>query len=153
MLRLSMLGAASPAVLGALVGLGAERAAGASALVPDNAFPACIQFSPVPSGKGWKGEKPPLSAGVREDTLRNLIEHGFSVLYYPVGGLSDTEGQEVLAAAEALGMKVNYMTGGFELFDREHAPAISVYSPRYAEEVSKRVEAGSGADEDDPAAL
>ncbi|MCX6913546.1 MAG: hypothetical protein NT167_10945, partial [Verrucomicrobia bacterium] len=25
-------------------------------------------------------------------------------LYYPVGGLSETEGQEVLAAAEALGM-------------------------------------------------
>ena len=64
------------------------------------------------------------------------------MLYYPVGGLSETEGQEVLAAAEALGMKVNYMTGGFEMFDREHPPAISVYSPRYAEEVSKRVEAG-----------
>jgi hypothetical protein len=91
MLRLSILGAASPAVLGALIVLGAERGAGAAPMVPDNAFPACIQFSPVPSGKGWKGEKPPLPAAIREDTLRNLIEHGFSVLYYPVGGLSDTE--------------------------------------------------------------
>jgi hypothetical protein len=34
------------------------------------------------------------------------------------------------------------MTGGFEMFDREHSPAISVYSPRYAEEVSKRIQAG-----------
>ena len=118
MLRPSVLVAASLAILSAPNVPGAERAAGASALVPDNAFPACIQFSPVPSGKGWKGEKPPLSAAVREDTLRNLIEHGFSVLYYPVGGISEAEGQEVLAAAEALGMKVNYMTGGFELFDR-----------------------------------
>ena len=141
-LRFSVLGALGMAILGALAAPGAERAAGAPALGPDNAFPACIQFSPVPSGKGWKGEKPPLPAAVREDTLRNLIEHGFNVLYYPVGGLSETEGQEVLAAAEALGMKVNYMTGGFEMFDREHPPAISVYSPRYAEEVRKRVEAG-----------
>jgi hypothetical protein len=34
------------------------------------------------------------------------------------------------------------MTGGFEMFDRDHPPAISVYSPRYVEEVRKRVQAG-----------
>jgi hypothetical protein len=132
----------SLAVLIALAVLGAGRESGATPVIPDVAFPACIQFSPVPAGKGWKGEKPPLSAEVRQNTLLNLIDHGFNVLYYPVGGLSDAEGQEVLASAQALGMKVNYMTGGFEMFDRDHPPAISVYSPRYAEEVSKRVAAG-----------
>jgi len=110
--------------------------------VRDNAFPVCIQFSPVPAGKGWKGEKPPLSAEVQQDTLRNLIDHGFSVLYYPVGGLAEAQSQQIVASAQTLGMKVNYMTGGFEMFDREHPPAISVYSPRYAEEVSMRVQAG-----------
>ena len=135
-------GASGLGILGALTVLGAEREMGAAPAVPDHAFPACIQFSPVPAGKGWKGEQPPVSAEVQQDTLRNLIHHGFSVLYYPVGGLSETQSQEVLASAQALGMKVNYMTGGFEGFDREHPPAISVYSPRYAEEVSKRVQAG-----------
>jgi hypothetical protein len=132
----------SLAVLGALIAGGAVKEAVAASTVPDDAFPACIQFSPVPAGKGWKGEKPPLSAEVQRDTLLNLIGHGFSVLYYPVGGLSDAQNQEVLTQAQALGMKVNYMTSGFEIFDREHPPAISVYSPRYAEEVRKRVEAG-----------
>lgn len=142
MLQRSGFGASSLAIMSALIVPGAQRVMGAAPVVPDNAFPACIQFSPVPDGKGWKGEKPPLSAEVQQDTLLNLIGHGFSVLYYPVGGLSDAQNQEVLASAQALGMKVNYMTGGFEMFDREHPPAISVYSPRYAEEVSKRVQAG-----------
>ena len=93
-LRRSVLGASSLAILSALTVPGANREAGATPVVPDNAFPACIQFSPVPAGKGWKGEKPPVSAEVQQDTLRNLIEHGFSVLYYPVGGLSDTEREE-----------------------------------------------------------
>ena len=141
------------AILSGLAMGGTERAAGASALVPDNAFPACIQFSPVPSGKGWKGEKPPLPAAVREDTLRNLIEHGFNVLYYPVGGLSETEGQEVLAAAEALGMKVNYMTGGFEMF---RPGASSGHQRLFAPLRGGGQQAGrggSGADESDPADL
>jgi hypothetical protein len=142
MLRRSGFGASSLAIMSALIVPGAQQVMGAAPVVPNNAFPACIQFSPVPDGKGWKGEKPPISTEVQQDTLLNLIGHGFSVLYYPVGGLSDAQNQEVLASAQALGMKVNYMTGGFEMFDREHPPAISVYSPRYAEEVSKRVQAG-----------
>ncbi len=135
-------GACGAFILWALAAPGTERESGNTGLVQDHAFPACIQFSPVPVGQGWNGEKPPLSAEVQKATLRTLIDHGFNVLYYPVGGLSDAESREVLGQAEALGMKVNYMTGGFELFDREHPPTISVYSPRYAEEVTKRVQAG-----------
>jgi len=142
MLRRSGFGASSFAIMSVLIVPGAQLVMGAAPAVPDNAFPACIQFSPVPDGKGWKGEKPPISTEVLQETLQNLIGHGFSVLYYPVGGLSDVQNQEVLASAQALGMKVNYMTGGFEMFDREHPPAISVYSPRYAEEVSQRVQTG-----------
>jgi hypothetical protein len=141
-LRRAGLGASSVLTFVTLTLLAAGRQAHAAAPVPDDAFPACIQFSPLPAGKGWKGEKPPLSAEVQQDTLLNLIGHGFSVLYYPIGGLSEPQGQEVLASAQALGMKVNFMTGGFEGFDRDHPPAISVYSPAYPEEVRKRVEAG-----------
>ncbi len=121
---------------------GASGETGVAPAVPDNAFPACVQFSPVPAGKGGKDGNPPLTAEVQKDTLVNLVDHGFSVLYYPVGGLSEPQNQEVLASAQALGMKINYMTGGFEMFDREHPPAISVYSPRYAEEVNKGIQLG-----------
>jgi hypothetical protein len=112
--------------------------------VRDNAFPACVQFSPMPSGseKGWKGEKPPLTEDVQRETIQNIIAHGFSVLYYPLAGFSEEHSQSVLRVAQSRGMKVNYMTGGFEMFDRDHPPAISVYSPRYVEEVRKRVQAG-----------
>jgi hypothetical protein len=110
--------------------------------VRDHAFPACVQFSPVPSGKGWRKEKLPLSDMVQRETIDNIIAHGFSVLYYPVAGLSGEQSQSVLTLAQSRGMKVNYMTGGFEMFDRDHPPAISVYSPRYIDEVSKRVRTG-----------
>ena len=107
----------------------------------DNAFPACIQFSPVPAGKGWKDEQPPLSEDLQRETIDNMIAHGFSVLYYPLAGFSKEQGKYVLNQAQLRGMKVNYMTGGFEMFDRDHPPAISVYSPKYAEEVRKHVRA------------
>jgi hypothetical protein len=94
--------AASLAIISTLIAPVVEREADAAPAVPDNAFPACIQFSPVPAGKGWKGEKPPVSAEVQQDTLQNLIDHGFSVLYYPVGGLSDAQNQEVMALAQSL---------------------------------------------------
>ncbi len=41
---------------------------------------------------------------MQQNTLSNLIDHGFSVLYYPVGGLPEAQSQEVLAAAQALGV-------------------------------------------------
>jgi len=110
--------------------------------VPEDSFPACIQFSAVPSGKGWRGEPSPISSERQRETLQNLIDHGFSVLYFPVAGVTETENQEILSAAQALGMKINFMTGGFELFDREHPPSISVYSPDYAPAVAKAVAAG-----------
>lgn len=110
--------------------------------LPDDSFPACIQFSAVPSGNGWRGQASPISAECQRDTLQNLVQHGFSVLYYPVAGVTDSENQEILSAAQALGMRVNFMTGGFELFDREHPPSISVYSSNYAPAVAKAVADG-----------
>jgi len=123
-------------------GVGPQQRAMDALRVRDDAFPACVQFSPVPSEKGWKGEPPPITEAIQRETIENIIAHGFSVLYYPLADFSEEQSQSVLRVAQGRGMKVNYMTGGLEMFDRDHPPAISVYSPRYAEEVRKRVQAG-----------
>jgi len=110
--------------------------------VSQNAFPAAVQFSPVPSGKGWRSENDSLTEELQKETISNMIEHGFSVL--SVGNWTpkeQTEGSRFLMQyAQSRGMKINYITAGFELFNREHAPLISVYSPRYAVAVKQKVE-------------
>lgn len=108
--------------------------------IPDDAFPASVQFSPVPSGKGWKKEKPPLSAKIQQETIQNIVEHGFTNL--SVGAFSGDQTQSLLDYAQSLGMRVDLTTNGFEMFDRVHPPAISVYSPHYAEQVRERVAEG-----------
>ncbi|MCW3092910.1 MAG: hypothetical protein JWP81_3979 [Ferruginibacter sp.] len=112
--------------------------------IPDNAFPAAVQFSPVPSGKGWKGGEQLLTPELQKETIDNIIDRGFSVL--SIGNWSkkdQTEGNNALVKySESRGMKINFITGGFEIFNREHAPAISVYSPQYQAEVKKKVEFG-----------
>jgi hypothetical protein len=123
-------------------GSGPQQCAMDAPRVREDAFPVCVQFSPVPSEKGWKGENSPLTQDLQRETIENVITHGFSVLYYPLAGLSEEQSQSVLGLAQSRGMKVSYMTGGLEMFDRDHAPAISVYSPQYAGEVRKRVQAG-----------
>lgn len=108
--------------------------------IPDEAFPVSVQFSRVPSGKGWKDENPPLTSKVQHETIQNIIGHGFTNL--SVGAFSGDQTQELLTYAQAMGMKIDFTTNGFEMFDRQHPPAISVYSPDYAAEVKKRVAAG-----------
>ena len=112
--------------------------------IEDNAFPVTVQFSPVPSGKGWRSDKQPLTPELQKETIDNIIEHGFSVL--SIGNWTKEDQTEendfLLNYAQSRGMKINYVTGGFEIFNREHSPAISIYSPQYAVEVRKRVELG-----------
>jgi hypothetical protein len=106
--------------------------------IPDDAFPAAVQFSAVPAGKGWKGDKP-LTTELQKETIENIIGHNFSILSIGNWSKTDqTEGNNALVKySESRGMKINFVTGGFEIFNREHAPEISVYSPRYAVEVKK----------------
>jgi hypothetical protein len=115
-----------------------------STKIPDDAFPAAVQFSAVPSGKGWQGDKQPLTPELQKETIENIIGHNFSIL--SIGNWSkkdQTEGNNALVKySESRGMKINFITGGFEIFNREKAPEISVYSPQYAVEVRKRVEYG-----------
>jgi len=110
--------------------------------ISDNAFPAVVQFSAIPSGIGWRGDKQPLTPELQRETIDNITGHGFSVLSIGNWSKTDqTEGSNALVKyAESRGMKINLITGGVEIFNREHAPTISVYSPLYPVEVKKRVE-------------
>lgn len=110
--------------------------------VPDNAFPTVVQFSGVPSGKGWRDERKTLTPELQKETIDNIIDHGFSML--SIGNWTKNDQTEenkfLINYAQSRGMKINYITGGFEIFKREHAPATSVYSPQYIAAVKKGVD-------------
>lgn len=103
-------------------------------------FPAVTQFSPVPSGEGWKGEEGPLSPEVLQATVDNIRAHGFTGIEAPTHRPAEEE-QVILDYARSKGMVVSYHAGAFEGFDRTTPPAPSVYSPAYAEAVRARAEA------------
>jgi len=102
-------------------------------------FPVSVQFTPVPSGKGWRDEKPPLTDQVIEETIHNIILHGCTHLStgeFSNGGVN----KKVLEYAQKLGMKIDCTSNGVQLFKRNDPPSHSVYSPEYIEEVKKSIE-------------
>ena len=94
-------------------------------------FPIVTQFSPVPDGKGWKGEEGPLSEQVLRDTVDNIIEHGFTGIESGVDRPED-EKAFILNYAQSRGMVITHHAGALELFGRNTPPDPSVYSPEYA---------------------
>lgn len=107
--------------------------------VKPGSFPVSVQFTPVPSGKGWKDERPPLTDQTIEETIHNIILHGCTHLAageFSNGGANS----KVFDYAQRLGMKIDYTSNGVQLFKRNDPPVHSVYSPQYMEEVRKRIE-------------
>ena len=102
-------------------------------------FPVVAQFSPVASGKGWKGEAGPLSESTLRDTVDNVREHGFTGLEFGTGR-PQPEAACILNYAQAEGMIVTYHAGALEFFGRETPPATCVYSPEYAKQVRAAAE-------------
>jgi len=102
-------------------------------------FPIAVQFSPVPSGRGWDGKEGPLSEQTIRDTIDNLIAHGFTAIYLPTRRPKAEEDQ-ILSYAQSRGMVITWETGGLEGFGREQPPKPSVYSPEYAQTVRSNVE-------------
>jgi hypothetical protein len=102
-------------------------------------FPAVTQFSPVPSGEGWKGEEGPLSEEVLRATIDNIRAHGFTGIEAPTHRSAEEEAI-ILNYAESKGMIVSYHAGSLEGFERTAPPEICVYSPQYAEAVRARAE-------------
>lgn len=103
-------------------------------------FPAVTQFSPVPSGSGWKGEEGPLSEEVLRATIDNIREHGFTGLELPTHRPPEEE-TILLEYARSRGMIFSYHAGALEGFGRTEPPNPCVYTPEYAEAVRVRVAA------------
>jgi hypothetical protein len=105
-------------------------------------IPFCTQFSAVPSGGGWSKEELPLSDKVLQETIQNINDHGFNLLTifsYSKNSVEWEQQTRMLKYAQAAGMKFDYLTGGFEIFNRDDAPKVSVYSAKYLEEVRNKV--------------
>ncbi|MHB8897991.1 MAG: MBL fold metallo-hydrolase, partial [Thermoguttaceae bacterium] len=102
-------------------------------------FPVTTQFSPVPSGKGWKGEEGPLSQEVLRDTIDNIRQHGFTGIETPTHRPAEEE-KFILDYAQSKGMFVTAHAGALELFGRTEPPPVCVYSPDYAKAVRANAE-------------
>jgi hypothetical protein len=110
-------------------------------LLKGSIFPICTQFSRVPTGEGWTKEELPLSDKVLQETIQNIIDHGFNLLTifgYSKNSVEDEQQTRMITYANAAGMKFNYLTGGYEMFNRDDVPKVSVYSSKYIEEVRKK---------------
>ncbi|MES2373349.1 MAG: beta-galactosidase trimerization domain-containing protein [Bacteroidota bacterium] len=107
--------------------------------VKPGSFPVSVQFTPVPSGKGWRDEQLPLTDEVMKETIHNIILHGctnISAGEFSRGGTTN----KVLDYAQKLGMKIDWTANGIQLFKRNDPPPFSVYSPEYLQEVKKNIE-------------
>ncbi len=102
-------------------------------------FPAAIQFSAVPSGRGWDGKEGPLSEQTIRDTIDNYLAHGFTGLYLPLRR-PKAEEDAIINYAQSRGMVITCEIGGLEGFGREQPPKPCVYSPEYAQTVRRNVE-------------
>jgi hypothetical protein len=103
-------------------------------------FPLVIELSPLPDeGVDLKSvilrSRPVLRRLVDE-----VVSHGFTSLYTPTN-LSPASLRYVEEYAQSRGMTINYTSwGGVEQFGRESPPAISCYSPKYAELIGEKIE-------------
>lgn len=107
--------------------------------VSKNYFPVSVQFTPVPSGKGWRDERPPLTDETMRETIHNIILHGCT--HIAAGEFSNGGANlKVFDYAQCLGMKIDFTSNGVQLFKRNDPPKYCVYSPEYLDSVRTRIE-------------
>jgi len=104
--------------------------------VPEKNFPVSVQFSPVPSGEGWHGGEETLSDELKKQTIRNIIQHGVT----HISTSAFAEHSVELTYAQELGMKLDCLTAGVELFHRQYPPKYSVFTPEYIDTVRTYME-------------
>ncbi len=107
--------------------------------VKTGSFPVSVQFTPVPSGKGWRDEQLPITDEVMRETIHNIILHGCTNISAGEFSENGTVGK-ALEYAQKLGMKIDWTANGIQLFKRNDPPPFSVYSPEYMNEVKKKIE-------------
>ena len=107
--------------------------------VSKNYFPVSVQFTPVPSGKGWRDERPPLTDETMRETIHNIILHGCT--HIAAGEFSNGGANlKVFDYAQSLGMKIDFTSNGVQLFKRNDPPKYCVYSQEYLDSVRTRIE-------------
>lgn len=102
-------------------------------------FPIVTQFSPLPAGKGWRGEEGPLREDMLRDTVDAMIAHGFTGIETGTGR-PEGETAFILNYAQSRGMILTHHAGSLELFGREAPPEPSVWSSEYTVAVRKNAE-------------
>ena len=90
-------------------------------------FPICLQYSEI-SGEEFNKE-----------TADLITNSGFTHLWF-LKSENENQRNQIIDFFQANGMQIDFMTHGCELFDRDHSPEISVYDPKYGEQVKKKIE-------------
>jgi len=92
-------------------------------------FPFSLQYFEIPEGKTFD-----------KNTVDGIIKSGVTNMW--VRDYKSEQSKQIIDYFQASGLKVDFMTHGNELFNRDEAPAISVYDSNYESEVKKKVEQG-----------
>lgn len=103
-----------------------------------HAFPSSIQFSPVSSME--EQAKFPDTIALQHKAIEDLLANGFGTLWFR--RFSGSGAKDLVTFAQSRGMKVDFMTDGFELFNRYDPPRVSVYAANYQAEVKKQLAQG-----------
>jgi hypothetical protein len=119
-----------------LVEARAQRAANPQLFFSEgnNLFPSSIQFTPLPYECGGD------TATLQRKAVEDIFKKGFNTIW--VRNFSNSQAKGLLKFAQEKGMSIDFMTNGFELFDRYAPPATSVYAPDYVTEVKKKMNEG-----------
>ncbi|MES2373352.1 MAG: hypothetical protein V4557_12280 [Bacteroidota bacterium] len=106
-------------------------------VIAQQSFPSSIQFLPK------NGREQTVSTDtitMQHKAVDDMIAHGFNTIW--VRNFSGAKAKDVIHYAQSKGMKVDFMTNGFELFNRYDTASVSVYSPKYAAAVKKQMDSG-----------
>lgn len=97
--------------------------------VADNPFPFCLEFF-------HNGVNAPLDPA----SMQKLLDSGVDRIF--VRHIQTPEDSAMVAYAESLGMKIELMTHGYELLNRNSPPPVSVYDPAYTDAARASFEHG-----------
>lgn len=92
-------------------------------------FPLSLQYFEIPQGKVFD-----------ERTVDGIIKSGVTNMW--IRDCKSEQSHKIVDYFQTRGLKVDFMTHGNELFNRDELPKISVYDPAYESEVKKKVEEG-----------
>ncbi len=90
-------------------------------------FPFCLQYSWMP-GKN----------SLDQPGADRILQSGFTHIWI-LKARDENNRREVIDYFQEKGMKIDFMTYGCELLDRDHSPGMSVYDPAYGMAVKKKV--------------